>query len=115
MRFNETIYYCKKKDGIEEYEKPIAIILRRNYFSLMPNTSFRDTKIYGEEIKKRYVAYANYHIWGKTFKEGDRLYIDNLKPNENEENGKNANAIIDGVSYDNLFIKLNIKKLVNSK
>ena len=115
MRFGETIYYCKKKDGVEEYDTPQKIILRFNYFSLMPNTSYRDIKIYGEEIKKRYTAYANYRIWGNTFKEGDRLYIDNLKPMENEENGKNANAIIDGVLYDNHFIKLNIRKLINGR
>ena len=36
MRFGDTIYYCKKKEGVEQYEAPIPIILRPNYFSLKP-------------------------------------------------------------------------------
>ena len=113
MKIGEKIYYCKKIDGeVEEYENPITIETRFNYFTIMPNRSYADIKIYGKDIIKYYTAYANYKIWGDTFKEGDRLYIDNLKPNFEMENGLNANAIIDGVSYDNFFIKLSIKKLV---
>lgn len=113
MKIGEKIYYCEKIVGeVEEYKAPIEIQTRFNFFTIMPNRSYADIQIYGKDIIKRYTAYANYKIWGEQFKEGDRLYIDNLKPNANEEYGKNANAIIDGVSYDNLFVKLSIKKLV---
>lgn len=113
MKFGETIYYCKKKEGVEKYDKPIPIVLQRNYFSLMPTSSYEDIMIYGSDVSKRYTAYANYRIWGKTFNEGDRLYVDGLKPNEQDEYGEGANAVIDGVLYDNHFVKVRIKKLVS--
>ena len=113
MKIGETIYYCKKIDGeVEEYEAPQKIVTKFNFFTIMPNRAYADIQVYGKDIKKQYTAYANYQIWRDTFKEGDRFYIDNLEPLPNEENGKNANAEIDGVSYDNLFVKLSIKQLV---
>lgn len=112
MRFGDTIYYCKKTDGVEKYEKPKPIKLRPNYFSLMPASAYFDVLTYGEDISKRYRAYAPFKIWGQTFKEGDKLYIDYLEPTANEENGENANAEITAVLYDNLFIKIEIRKLI---
>ncbi len=70
--------------------------------------------IYGSDVSKRYTAYANYRIFGKLFNEGDRLYVDGLTPNpENLDYGEGANAVIDGVLYDNIFVKIKIKKLVS--
>lgn len=112
MKFGDTIYYCKKKEGVEEYEKAIPITLKFNYFSLMPASEYTDVMIYGEDINKRYRAFANFKIWGLTFKEGDKFYLDYAKPNDEEENGKNANAEITAVLYQNLFIRLEIRKLV---
>lgn len=112
MRFGDTIYYCKKKDGVEEYEAPKSIKLRPNYFSLMPASAYFDVLTYGEDISKRYRAFAPYKIWGQTFKEGDKLYIDYAEPDLSEENGKNANAEITAVLYNNLFIKIEIRKLI---
>lgn len=114
MKFGDTIYYCKKKDGVEEYEKPIPIVLRRNYFSLQPASEYTDVMVYGEDINKRYRAYANFKVWGMTFKEGDKFYVDYHKPNCccNENYGENANAEITAVLYQNLFIRLEIRKLV---
>lgn len=112
MRFGDTIYYCKKKDGVEEYEKPIAIKLRPNYFSLMPASAYLDVLTYGEDISKRYRAFAPYKIWRQKFKEGDKLYIDYVEPDLSKENGEDANAEITAVLYNNLFIKIEIRKLI---
>lgn len=115
MRFGDTIYYCKKKKGeVEEYESPIKIQLRRNFFSLMPASEYSDVVIYGEDINTRYRAYANFRIWGRTFEQGDKLYIDYAKPTSDEENAENANAEITAVMYDNLFVKIEIRKLVQN-
>ena len=111
MRFGDTIYYCKKKDGVEEYEKPIPITLKRNFFSLQPASEYSDVMIYGEDINKRYRAYANFKIWGMTFKEGDKFYVDYAKPCC-EEYGSKANAEITAVLYQNLFVRIEIRKLV---
>lgn len=115
MKLGDTIYYCKKKKGeVEEYENPIPIRLKFNYFSLMPASEYTDVMIYGEDVNTRYRAYANFRIWGKTFNKGDKLYIDYAKPQCNEENGKSANAEITAVMYDNLFVKIEIRKLVQA-
>ena len=115
MKFGDTIYYCKKKKSeVEEYEKPKAITLRRNFFSLMPASEYTDVMIYGEDVNTRYRAYANFRIWGKTFEQGDKLYIDYAEPNKDEEFGKSANAEITAVMYDNLFVRIEIRKLIQS-
>lgn len=112
MRFGDTIYYCKKKDGVEEYEAPKPITLRFNFFSLMPASETSDVMEYGEDINKRYRAIANFSIWGQTFKEGDKFYIDYHKPCCNENYGENANAEITSVLYQNRVVRLEIRKLV---
>ena len=112
MRLGDTIYYCKKKQGVEVYEAPKKITLRFNYFTLMPASETSDVMEYGEDINKRYRAIANFNIWGKTFKEGDKLYIDYHEPTSNEENGSNANAEITAVLYQNRVVRLEIRKLV---
>jgi len=114
MRLGERIYYCKKKDGVEEYEAPIPITLRFNDFTLMATRGFSDIEIYGTEITNYYTAYAKLSKWGNNlFREGDKFYVDYAKPSVDEENyGDKANARIDSIIYDNLFIKIMIKKLV---
>ena len=79
----------------------------------MPTTAYEDIMAYGKDVSKRYTAYANYRIWGKTFKEGDRFYVDGLKPEANEDYGESANVVVDGVLYDNHFVKIKLKKLVS--
>ena len=114
MRFGDTIYYCKKKEGVEQYEAPIPIVLRPNYFSLMPASGYSDVMVYGEDVNNRYRDYAPLKIWGTRFTEGDKFYIDYKKPIANEENGATANAEIKAVLYDNLFVKLEIRRLVSN-
>lgn len=116
MKLGDTIYYCKKiKDKVEEYEAPIPITLKFNYFTLMPASEYNDVAVYGEDIVSRYRAYAKFSIWGMKFETGDKLYIDYAKPVDDEEYGKSANAEITAVLYQNLFIRLEIKKLTQTK
>ena len=116
MKLGDTIYYCKKKkDRVEEYEQPIAITLRFNHFTLMPASEYNDVAVYGEDVVSRYRAFANYSIWGKKFETGDKLYIDGATPDNDDEYGKTANAEITAVLYQNLFVRLEIKKLTQTK
>lgn len=116
MKFGSSIYYCKAiyEDGILiGYEEPKEIILRPRYFSLMPTTGYSEIVVYGRDISRKYTALALLSVWGDTFKEGDKLYIDGAKPSaEEEEPGERANAEINDVRYDNYYIKLIINKLV---
>lgn len=117
MKFGDSIYYCKKKKGkVEKYEAPVEIVLKRDYFSLMTTKGLMDTLIYGKDIDNTYIALAPIRIWGRdTFKEGDKIYLDYVKPSDDEENGANANAEIKSVRYQNLFVRLVIRKTVLSQ
>lgn len=112
MKFGSKIYYCKKLEGVEKYAEPEEIILRPKYFSLQQTKGYSDVVTFGKEITKLYTAYAPISIWGKDkFKEKDKFYVDYAAPSQDEESyGDNANAYISLVQYDNLFIKLIIKK-----
>ena len=112
MRLGDTIYYCKKKEGVEEYEAPKPITLRFNYFTLQPASDSSDVMVYGEDIDTRYNALAPFSIWGNTFAKGDKFYIDYHEPLPNEENGKNANAEVTAVLYQNRMIRIKIRTLV---
>ena len=117
MRFGDSIYYAKvikdENNRITGYEKPIEIKLKPNYFSLQPAKGFSNIKEFGTDIDKTYIAFAPYSIWGHTFSEDDKFYVDYTKPGDSEEEfGDNANTRADAVSYQNLFIRIVIKKLV---
>lgn len=114
MRFGDSIYYCKKIKGkVEEYEAPKEIVLRRNHFSFMTTKGLMDILIHGKDVDKTFIALAPIREWGaEYFQEGDKLYVDYAKPKDDEEYGKSANAYIKGVSYQNLFIRLVIRKTV---
>ena len=113
MKFGDTIYYCKKVKGIDTFDAPIPITLQPNHFSLQPSKAVMDILVYGTDIDKIYIAFAPINEWGaKYFKEGDRFYIDYVEPTDDQEYGEKANAEIQSVSYQNLFIKLVIRKIV---
>lgn len=114
MKFGDSIYLCKKVKGkVEEYEAPKRIVLRRNYFSLMTSKGLMDILTYGKDIDKTYIALAPIREWGSDyFHEEDKLYVDYATPKDNEENGESANAVIKSVSFQNLFIRLVIRKTV---
>ena len=115
MKFGDSIYYCKKKKGkTAKYEAPQEIVLKRDYFSLMTSKGLMDTLIYGQEIDNTYIALAPIRVWGRdTFKEGDLFYLDYAKPdNEVEtEYGQKANAVIKSVRFQNLFVRLVIRRI----
>lgn len=116
MKFGDSIYYCKKIPGeVDKYEKPIKIVLQPNYFTIMPTRGFSDIQVYGKEVVNYYTAYARLSKWGKDmFTDGSRFYVDYKEPSQDEEDfGDKANAYIDGDPlFDNLWIKIMIKKLV---
>ena len=114
MKFGDSIYYCKKKKGkVEKYEEPVQIVLKRNYFSLMTTKGLMDTLIYGQDVDNTYIALAPLKQWGRDyFKEGDKFYLDYATPNGETTHGEKANAEIKSVRFQNLFVRLGIRKAV---
>lgn len=118
MRLGERIYYCKKVVGKNDtFEKPIEITLRFNDFTLMSTRGYSDIEVYGSDVVNYYTAYAKLSKWGKDFfTKGSKFYVDYAEPSQDEESyGDKANAYIDSILYDNLFIKIMIKKLVTNE
>lgn len=116
MKFGESIYWAKvirdEEGRITGYEKPEKITLAPNYFSLQPAKGYSNIMVYGTDINKTYIAYAPFSKWGNKFSVDDKFYVDYTEPRDEEEFGDNANARADDVSFQNLFIKIVIKKLV---
>lgn len=113
MQFGDNIYFCRKEKGVDNFAAPEKITLQPNHFSLQPSKAVSDILTYGKDVDKIYIAYAPIAEWGaKYFKEFDRFYIDYAEPTDDEEYGEKANAEIASVSYQNLFIKIVIRKIV---
>lgn len=114
MKFGDSIYFCKKKKGkVEKYEEPVQIVLKRNYFSLMTTKGLMDTLIYGQDVDNTYIALAPIKHWGRdTFHEGDKFYVDYATPNGEKAYGEKANAEVKSVRFQNLFVRLVIRKTV---
>ena len=117
MKFGDSIYFCKRKKGkVEKYEAPVEIILKRAHFSLMTTKGLMDTLIYGKDVDNTYIALAPIKKWGRDyFHEGDKFYLDYAKPSLDEENGETANAEIKSVRFQNMFIRLVIRKTVENQ
>lgn len=115
MRFGDTIWWAKveknEEGQIVGWKQPQEIILSPNYFSLQPTKGYAEIVTYGKDIYKLYTAYAPFDIWGASFSEEDKFYVDYVKPLDEEEYGDKANARCKAVLYDNLFIKLIIERL----
>lgn len=108
----EYIYHCKAKETEPiEYEEPTKYKLRFNYLTIMPASGYTNATAYGKDISRIYTGIAKAIYFNGVFKEGDLLYIEGLEPSENEAyNGEYANAEIESVRYQNLFIMLTIRK-----
>lgn len=116
MKIGKSVYYCVKKatpNGIEEFENPVEIKVVPGQFTVQPATGYAAIQEFGTNIKKYQTAICQpYERWENVFKVGDVFYLDGATPSANEEyNGDLANYIVDDVSYQNLAIKLTLKRI----
>lgn len=95
---NEINYYSKAK----LYE-----------FNIQPASGSLDIQLYGERIKKMKKALIPLVKYNNVFKEGDKAYLDGLKPTSETENtyGINANYKIVDVREQNTAIMLYFEKI----
>ena len=115
MRCGDIIYWAKvikdENGRITGWDKPKEIRLQPNYFTLQPTKGYSEIVVYGKDIYKLYTAIALFSVWGHSFSEDDKFYVDYTEPGDEEENADNANARCKAVLYDNLSIKLIIERL----
>lgn len=111
---HKNVYLCKRIPNSRpiEYEEPIKISVKFNFFTIMPASGYTNATAYGQDIVKIYTAIANIKYFADIdFKENDLMYIEGAEPSEEETYyGERANAEIDSVRYQNKVIVLTLRK-----
>ena len=113
MKLGEKIYLCKHEvdeNGFVSYSKPIEFVLKFMYLTVMPASGNFLTEEYGQDISAKWNIVANEQYFSDTFAEGDILYLDGNKPDEKDENGSGANAVITSVRPQNRVIRIIAEK-----
>jgi hypothetical protein len=103
MRNGQAIWYARRKvvenATMPEYEKPVKVVLRNNYFTCQPATAGGALAVfaYGENIYKTWTCTANARLFGDKIGEGDLFWVDGRKPESNTDD-YSANAVVKTVS-----------------
>ena len=123
MKNGLKVWHCKRisKDGdkVEKFSKPIEHILRFHYLTIQPVSGYDAVVEFGENVSKLWYAIAQpYDYWVNEVKEGDRFYVDGIKPEipinsvEPEDGwGYDANAKVYSVRPQNLAVKFILQKI----
>lgn len=116
MRIGEKVYLARRVNDLNAeigvYEKPIEIITRCNYFTVMPASSRGGLAFmkFGERIYDTWTAYANALFFGDKIKEGDVMWVDGHSPVEEIEQeygyGSSANAVCTSAVPTNTTISI---------
>lgn len=125
MKFGDKVWYCNRAKipnaKIPKYEKPVEIVTRPNYFSVMPATARGYLAImqYGETVDRTWTVVANRRFFDGKIKPGDLMWVDGEAPiKEYEEkfgNGTTANAVVKDVSLVNNTISIVLEVNQNRK
>lgn len=104
MRSGEKVYLANRintsNTANAEFNRPVKIILRANYFSIAPASSRGAMEFlkHGETVHKSWVAIANDRIFGNEVKIGDLMWIEGENPiwalEEKYGYGYSANAVV---------------------
>ena len=111
MRIGQCIWYARRK-AVEnavmpEYEKPVKVVLRSNYFTCQPATSGGALAVfaYGENIYKTWVCTANARMFEGKIREGDLFWVDGKKP-VNDKDDYSANAVVKTVTTPSFVMSI---------
>ena len=120
MRIGKSVWLSKRKDDINattpEYEEPIEIVTRANYFTLMPASTggFMEMVKSGENLYNTWVAVANSRHFDGVIKAGDLMWVDGESPIQEVEAeygfGTSATAVVVNVAEANLYITIRLER-----
>lgn len=118
MRIGEAVWHSSRKDipnaKIAEFDKPTKFTTRCNYLTVMPLVSrgYMEVFKYGEDIDNVWTVIANARSFGGKIKEGDVMWVDGHKPDDDLEAhygyGCTANAVVKSVSYVNYSMSITL-------
>lgn len=120
MRVGDSIWYSARINDCNaekaNYDEPIEIRTRFNYFTVMPATSrgYMEVMKYGEDVDRTWTAIANDRAFHGKINVGDLFWLDGEKPiPELEEEygiGSTANAVVKSVAYVNMSISITLTR-----
>lgn len=120
MQIGKSIWLSSRKNElnseIPEYEFPIEIVTRTNYFTVMPSSTggFMEVVKNGENLYNYWRATANGRYFNGKIKVGDVVWLDGEKPIQEIENeygiGASATAIVDSVEPVNFTLSIRLKR-----
>ena len=119
MRIGASVWLSSRKEEpnatIPQYEEPIKITTRPNYFTVMSAVSggYVEVAKHGETIYETWNVVANANAFGGKIKVGDLMWVDGQEPIEEIETengiGASANAVVHSVSEGNISISIVLK------
>lgn len=119
MKFGSTIWYANRvienNAIVDKFSEPKSIILRPNYFTVMPATTrgYAEVMKYGEAVFKTWTAIANAKAFEGNIRVGDVFYIEGHAPDEELEAqygfGTTANAVVKNVAMGNFTISITLE------
>lgn len=127
MKFGKSVWLASRIEEqnatISEYEKPIEIVTRPNYFTVMKATTrglFEIMK-YGETAENTWTVTANGQAFDGKIKEGDVMWVDGESPltEKNAElekeygYGCTANTVVKNVAEVNRTIAITLNRNQN--
>ena len=92
MEIGKSVWLASRLNEINaeipEYEKPVEIVTRVNYFTVMPAVSrgFMEVLKSGETLYNTWTATANGRYFNNKIKVGDLIWLDGEIPIESIEN-----------------------------
>lgn len=123
MKFGKSVWHASRINDfnaeIAEYDTPIEITTRPNYFTVMQATTrgFLEIMKYGETAQNYWTVIANGNAFDGKIKAGDVMWVDGESPiNSVEEmygNGASANAIVKNVAEVNHTISITLERNQN--
>ena len=123
MRFGKVAWHSKRINDfnaeIAEFEKPIKIVTRPNYFTIMQATTrgFLEIMKFGETAQNVWTVIANANAFDGKIKAGDLMWVDGEKPIDKVEEtygyGSSANAIVKNVAVVNNTISITLERNQN--
>lgn len=123
MRVGKSVWHARRINDLNaeigEYEKPIKIVTRFNYLTVMPAVSrgFMEVVKSGETLYDTWTVTANGRYFDGKFKAGDLMWVDGESPIESVEkkygNGASATAIIKNVAEVNFTIAIRLERNQN--
>lgn len=123
MRIGKSVWLANRTNEINaeiaEYSKPIKIVTRCNYFTVMPSSSggFMEMLKSGENLYNTWNATANgMYFYGK-IKVGDVFWLDGDEPISDVESkygyGASATAEVKAVSEANYSLSIKLERRQN--